>query len=277
VIDESSPVVVCFVDNLYFSSRILSTINRLDYVCKLIESADQIAPLDNERPYYKLTEPLEGVAGELIEKISRWQPTLIIFDLNNSNVPWNEWIRSLKSSSATRRIPIICFGSHKDKKGMQVASRVGADGVFSRNRFFNDLQSLIRKYARSINNDQFISTCHEPLSELAVKGLEEFNNGNYYEAHEYLEDAWNEDQSSGSQLYRAILQVAVAYLHIEQGNYRGAMKMFLRVRQWIDPLPPFCRGVNVEELRHTAYTAQDELSKLGPNQINDRSYAGRGV
>ena len=107
------------------------------------------------------------------------------------------------------------------------------------------------------------------MSDLAVKGLDEFNNRNYFEAHEYLEDAWNEDHSMGRELYRAILQVAVAYLQIERGNYRGAKKMFLRVRQWIDPLPPFCRGVNVAELRSDAFVVQDELSKLDAKNLSD--------
>jgi predicted metal-dependent hydrolase len=235
----------------------------------LIESADQIAQQDNYPQDYKLTEPLEGAGGALVDEISRWQPILIIFDLNNSNIPWSDWIKILKSASATRRIPIICFGSHKDKKGNQTARSVGADGVFSRNRFFNDLQLQIKKYVRSNNADLLITTCHEPLSEMAVKGLEKFNNRNFYEAHEYLENAWNEDHSSGSQLYRAILQVAVAYLQIERGNYRGAMKMFLRVRQWIDPLPPSCRGINVDELRQNAYEIHEVLSELGPNHLGD--------
>jgi hypothetical protein len=47
------------------------------------------------------------------------------------------------------------------------------------------------------------------------------------------------------EVYRAVLQVAVAYFQIERGNYNGAAKMFLRLRQWIDPLPDYCRGIDI--------------------------------
>jgi len=102
---------------------------------------------------------------------------------------------------------------------------------------------------------------------LALHGLEEFNRGEYFDAHETLETAWNIDAGSGRDLYRAILQVAVAYLQIERGNYAGAMKIFLRLRQWIDPLPETCRGVNVAQLRLDARQAREALKSLGPDRI----------
>jgi hypothetical protein len=77
------------------------------------------------------------------------------------------------------------------------------------------------------------------------------------------------DTSPGRELYRAILQVAVAYLQIERGNYAGAMKMFLRLRQWIDPLPETCRGVNVAQLRADAWRARETLIALGKDRIGE--------
>ena len=47
--------------------------------------------------------------------------------------------------------------------------------------------------------------CRDTISTVALKGIEEYNKGSYFEAHEYLEDAWNEDQSAARELYRAIL------------------------------------------------------------------------
>jgi hypothetical protein len=43
--------------------------------------------------------------------------------------------------------------------------------------------------------------------------------------------------------------------------------MFLRLRQWIDPLPPLCRGVNVARLREDARRVNQALLTLGPEQI----------
>jgi len=47
------------------------------------------------------------------------------------------------------------------------------------------------------------------------------------------------------ELYRAILQVGIAYYQIERGNHRGALKMLLRSVQWLAMLPDRCQGIDV--------------------------------
>jgi len=110
-------------------------------------------------------------------------------------------------------------------------------------------------------------TCQAPLSELAQRGLQLYNQGEYFEAHEVLEAAWRQDQTPGRELYQGILQVGIAYLQIERGNYLGALKMFLRARRWLDPLPDQCRGVQVEQLRQDAQRAQAALKALGREHL----------
>jgi hypothetical protein len=63
------------------------------------------------------------------------------------------------------------------------------------------------------------------------------------------------------------LQIAIAYYQIERGNYRGATKMLLRVRQWLDPLPAVCRGVNVARLREDVERVYAALMESGPDGI----------
>jgi predicted metal-dependent hydrolase len=257
------PLLIAFVADLYFSPRIESATERIGYQVRLIEVASQIAPFDPKTPDEPLGEHLAGQTGMLIEKVTTWQPALMIFDLNNADVPWEDWIPVLKSSPATRRITIMAFGSHMDVETMTRAKEVGADVVLARSAFVNDLPNLIRKHARIPDRDAIAEACKGELSELALEGIRLFNEGEYFEAHEELELAWNEDQSAARELYRAILQVAVAYLQIERGNYRGAVKMFLRMRQWLDPLPDICRGVDVEKLRLDARKVEERLIALG--------------
>jgi CheY-like chemotaxis protein len=232
-----------------------------------IESAEQVAPLDPDAPKRQLGEHLIGPTAVLLDELTRLQPALIIFDLSNAAIPWREWIALIKSVPATRRIPVICFGSHVNVETMKDAKGRGADAVLARSRFISNLASLIEKYARLPDFDAIEEACQQQLSALALKGLEEFNRGKYFEAHEYLEEAWNEDQTPGRELYRAVLQVAVAYLQIERRNWKGAAKMFLRLRQWIDPLPDTCRGIDVARLRSDAKTVHQALMDLGPEHI----------
>lgn len=263
------PLLVGFVADLMFTTRIASVADRLGYEVRWVEKAADIGEVDLTAPPEKPGELLHGREGQLFEKITRWQPALLIFDLNNQDVPWRGWIPALKSSPATRRLPILCFGPHEDIEAMTRAKAVGADAVVARSRFTSALAELIEKYARIPDYQVLQTTCEEPLAELAIKGLELINQGEYFEAHEELEHAWMADEGPGRDLYRGILQVAVAYLQIERGNYRGAIKMFLRVRQWLDPLPDVCRGVDVAGLRENARAVHEALLALGPERLDE--------
>ena len=108
-----------------------------------------------------------------------------------------------------------------------------------------------------------------PLPPLVVEGLTLFNQGEYYKCHDSLEEAWRQDETPGRDLYRGVLQVGIAYYQIERGNYRGAVKMLLRVRQWLDPLPAVCRGVDVAQLRADVTAVYDSLVTLGPDGLED--------
>jgi predicted metal-dependent hydrolase len=111
--------------------------------------------------------------------------------------------------------------------------------------------------------------CQAPLSQKALQGLQLYNQGKYFEAHEALEAAWRQDQTVGRELYQGILQVGIAYLQIERSHYNGALKMFLRARKWLDPLPDQCRGVEVAQLRQDAQRAQAALKALGRERIGE--------
>jgi predicted metal-dependent hydrolase/CheY-like chemotaxis protein len=262
------PIIVAFVADLMFSTRIENAAHQLGYHLKSIENAGQIAAPDAGPLTRQLGEHLTGAGAVLIDRLSAWGPALILFDLNNKAIPWLDWIQLLTSVPATRRIPVLCFGSHIDVSANQAARAAGAVAVLARSHITAALPDLIQKYARLPDLEGMAVACHQPLSPLAVQGLQEFNRGKYFEAHELLELAWKEDSSPARELYRAILQVGVAYLQIERGNYNGAVKMFLRLRQWIDPLPAICRGVDVARLRQDANQVEQALLALGPHQMD---------
>jgi len=267
--DDKAPLLIAFCGDLFFSSRITSTGERLGYAVQTIERVEEIVPSESGAPVRQSAEILVGPGAALLEQLTLKRPSLIIFDLNNNEIPWRDWIVLIKTSPATRRIPVLCFGAHREVDVMKAARSAGADAVVARSQFVEALGGLIQKYARRVDRHALAEACQQPLSEIALRGLEEFNQRQFFEAHETLETAWNMDASPGRELYRAILQVAVAYLQIERGNYPGAMKMFLRLRQWIDPLPETCRGVDVAQLRTDAWRAREALIALGKDRIGE--------
>ena len=103
--------------------------------------------------------------------------------------------------------------------------------------------------------------CNAPIHPQAAEGLRLFNAGEYFEAHEALETAWNEERGTVRDLYRGILQIAVTYLHIRRGNYAGAVKVYARSQRWLRNWPEVCRGIRVGELRTNAEVVMNEVQR----------------
>ncbi|MGH2523753.1 MAG: DUF309 domain-containing protein [Anaerolineales bacterium] len=263
------PLVLGLVSDLFFSVQIGNAINALGYRVQWIERGEALEPElpSPERGY--LGEPLTGRGSVFIARVVEWQPALVIVELSSTAIPWPEWIAALKSSSATRRIPVIAFGPHTDLELRARAIDVGCDVVIAKSRLVTALPELIEKHARVASPTALAADCTGEFSAKAHKGIALFNQREYFEAHEELEHAWNEESGPARELYRGILQVAVAYLQITRRNYNGALKMFLRMRQWLDPLPDRCRGVDVAQLRADALAARAELERLGPERIGE--------
>jgi len=117
------------------------------------------------------------------------------------------------------------------------------------------------------------SACSGTLPRGGMDGIALFNRGEFFEAHEALEDIWRDEKSEIRDLYRGILQIAVAYHHITRGNYAGAIKVYGRSQKWLVKFPDECQGVNVKQLLSDAKNVMDALQTLGEENITsfDRS------
>ncbi|MFL0781321.1 MAG: DUF309 domain-containing protein [Prochlorococcus sp.] len=58
------------------------------------------------------------------------------------------------------------------------------------------------------------------------KGIEFFNAGDWYSAHDVFEELWHETAGPERKTIQGVLQVAVAQLHLESGNRRGATILY---------------------------------------------------
>ena len=117
-------------------------------------------------------------------------------------------------------------------------------------------------------SDPIHDSCNAPLHPQAEEGLRLFNAGEYFEAHEALEDAWNAEKGPVRDLYRGILQVAVVYLHITRRNFNGAVKVYIRSQRWLKDWPEICRGIQVGQLRKDAEAVINEVKRLGMEGIS---------
>ncbi len=242
--------ILAFLDDLFLLPRIEDVASEHGYRVRLVSKAEDMGitgrPVERSIP---LTEPLDGPEAILMREVSAMRPGLILIDANLNRLPWAKWIQVMKTSAATRRIPILVFGPHVQGELLEKARAMGADVVVSRGAFHRRMGELILKHIRPAPIDSLLAACEGPLPEKARAGIRFHNDGAYYQAHELLEEAWMDAAEMEGYLYRALLQVSVTYLHLSRGNLRGARKMALRIHQWLDPLPDQCRGVDVADLK----------------------------
>ena len=105
-------------------------------------------------------------------------------------------------------------------------------------------------------------------------GITLMNRREFFAAHEALEIAWMDEKSAIRDVYRGILQTAVAYLHIQRGNYRGAIKMLARCQQWLAPFPAVCRGIDLHRLREDIRAVEKNVIRLGPDGLKSFDQSG---
>jgi len=109
----------------------------------------------------------------------------------------------------------------------------------------------------------------QELPDLALKGIEEFNRGEFYECHEYLEEAWMQEPRRVRFLYQGILQVGVGFYHLQNGNWRGATGLLRNGSVRLREFEPVTLGVDVAKLVRESERCLRDLESLGRERLDE--------
>jgi predicted metal-dependent hydrolase len=113
------------------------------------------------------------------------------------------------------------------------------------------------------------SRCLDHPNPALLQAIREFNQGLFFEQHETLEDAWIEESDDIRYLYQGILQVGVAFHHLNRGNFVGATRLMQRGMDLLRSFAPLCMGVDVERLLRDTHAAYRALLVCGPARLSD--------
>lgn len=199
-----------------------------------------------------------------VDAIDHYFPVLALVDLQSPG-DWALAITRCKMRPQSRQIPLYAFGSHVDVATLQAARKAGADHAWARSKLMAELVTVVDQHLHP--PIQYPDGWDDKLSELARRGVHEFNQGKYFEQHEHLEEAWLAEPRPIRVMYQGILQIGVAFLQIQRGNWMGALKMLRRGLPRLRTLPPVCQGVNIAELRRAAEAIHAEVTALGPHRL----------
>ncbi|MBI3735815.1 DUF309 domain-containing protein [Candidatus Sumerlaeota bacterium] len=99
------------------------------------------------------------------------------------------------------------------------------------------------------------------MDERYLKFFELFNERDFYECHEVLEDLWMETQAEERPYYQGLIQTATAFYHLENGNLAGARKLFTTGLRYLDPFPDRYLDFNLGEYKRVCADWLDKVTR----------------
>jgi predicted metal-dependent hydrolase len=87
----------------------------------------------------------------------------------------------------------------------------------------------------------------EDYPETYLKGIQCFNEGQYFECHELLESLWLETGGMREVFYQALIQSAVAIYHLQGNNIWGALSLYQAALDKFSKVPDLYMGLSVRE------------------------------
>ena len=98
------------------------------------------------------------------------------------------------------------------------------------------------------------------------KGIDAFNNREFYDAHEYWEELWLDCKLNDARFIQGLIQLAVSYFHFFNQNLNGARSMLKKCLIKIDSIE-VARGIDIMELKSQIFNVQKYFDKI--NNTND--------
>ena len=86
------------------------------------------------------------------------------------------------------------------------------------------------------------------MEALFQKGLAEYEKGDYFEAHEAWEDLWSDYFLEDQKFLQGLIQLAVSFVHLGNGNMIGAKNMLRKCKEKFQGFSGVHRGIHINLL-----------------------------
>ena len=84
---------------------------------------------------------------------------------------------------------------------------------------------------------------------LFKKGLNEYEKGDYFEAHEAWEDLWSDYNFPDRKFIQGLIQLSVSFVHLSNGNMIGARNLLKKCEEKFSDYKGIHREININELK----------------------------
>jgi hypothetical protein len=103
---------------------------------------------------------------------------------------------------------------------------------------------------------------------ILLAGIEQYNGGYYFEAHETWEELWLRSPWPFRHFLQGLIQVAAAFVHLMRHEYPGTIRLLDEGLAKLDGAS-ITMGVDAKRLVADALRARNELEALGPERFEE--------
>ena len=100
------------------------------------------------------------------------------------------------------------------------------------------------------------------IDNLYKEGKKEFQNGNYYDAHEIWEDLWSDFYLKDRKFIQGLIQLSVSFVHLKNGNMKGAKNLLKKSKEKFLEYDGEHRLINIEILKTEMNIIEKEYQSL---------------
>lgn len=106
-------------------------------------------------------------------------------------------------------------------------------------------------------------------NELFKKGIEEFNQQQFYACHDTLEEIWMDSVEPNKTFYQGILQIAVGCYHLSNSNWRGAVILLGEGSKKLREYESDYFNIDVSNLLENSYDLLTALQQINPDSVTE--------
>jgi len=89
---------------------------------------------------------------------------------------------------------------------------------------------------------------HGPAIAAVRTAVHQFNQGEFWECHETLEEFWGEEHGPLREFYHGLIQLAAGFVHVQRHNWYGAVRLIGDGIETLAPFRPACMEVQLDSL-----------------------------
>lgn len=99
------------------------------------------------------------------------------------------------------------------------------------------------------------------MDALLARGIHLFNDREFFECHEVLEEAWTPERGPRRLFLQSLIHVAVGFYQCRRGNLEGATRQLRKGLRKLSPYLPSCEGIDTARLHRDALGVLEKIER----------------